>query len=114
MGGEAREIGVAQVLRPRRKHAQGTGGMEKLCVAGERIGLLDRIDDHCQFADRALRAHGPDRRATSSGSERKSPIMRTIERGGAGNAGGNAACEGPKSLLGRDRFGEALDNALHR
>ena len=61
MCGEAREISVAQALRPRRKHPQRTGGMEKLCVAGERIGFLDWINDHHQFADRSLRAHGADR-----------------------------------------------------
>ena len=61
MGGEAREIGVAQILRPRRKHAERAGGMKKLRVARERIGLLDRIGDHHQFADRALGADGLDR-----------------------------------------------------
>ena len=36
-------------------------------------------------------------RAISSGSERKSPISRTMELGAAGSAGGSAAWEGPRS-----------------
>ena len=109
------EISVAQALRPRREHAQGAGGIEKLSVAGERIGLLDRIDDHHQFAERPLRAHRLDCARDVSGSERKSPIKRTIERGAAGSAGGNGGLRGaPESLVGRDRLGEALDDALRR
>src|ERR1700730_16825706 len=58
---KAREISVAQVLRPRCKHPHRTCRMEKLCVAGERIGLFDWISDHDQFADRSLRAYGANR-----------------------------------------------------
>ena len=70
--------------------------MEKLRVAGERIGLLNRIDDHCQFADRSLRADGTDRAGDVFGlreevADQEEPSIAT----GAGNAGGKAAWEGP-------------------
>ena len=45
--------------------------MEKLCVAGERIGLLDWINDHHQFADRSLRAHRPHRACDIFGIRQK-------------------------------------------
>ena len=54
MDGEALEIGVTQTLRSWGQHSERAGGMEELCIARERIGLLNRIDDHHEFADRAL------------------------------------------------------------
>ena len=68
------EIGVAQVLRARREHGGEPAGCEKLGVARERVGLLDRIDDHHEFAVAPSALDGPDRPRDLFGSERKSPI----------------------------------------
>ncbi len=89
--------------------------MEKLCVAGERVGLFDRIDDHRQFANRALRAHGPDGARNVFGLREKIADHENHRAGRGGQRGRQRGLRRPpESLVARDRFGEALDDALRR
>src|ERR1700722_2695090 len=112
---KAREISVAQVLRPGCKHLHRTCRMEKLCVAEERIGLLDWISDHDQFADRSLRAHGADRARDIVGIREKVANKENHRAWRGGECGRQCSLEGPsESLFGRNRFGKTFDNALRR
>ena len=113
MGGEAGEIGVAQILRPRGDKSEGAGGMEELGVARERIGFLDRIGDHHELADRALGAHGLDqaifRLREKIADHENHRTRRGGKRGRQRGLGGAV-----ETLVGLDRLGEALDDTLRR
>ena len=115
MGGEAREIGVAQTLRPRREHGQRAGGIKKLGVARERVCFLDRIDDHHDFADRAFRAHCPYRTRHLFRLRKKIAQHEDHRTPRGGQRRGQWDLRRPaESLVGRDRLGEALNDAWRR
>ncbi len=115
MRGEAREIGVAQILRSRGQHSERAGGIEKLGIARERIGLLDRIDDHHQFANRAFGAHGVDRARDVFRLREKISDQQNHRTRRGGKRGRQSGVRGAvQTLVGRDRLGEALDDALRR
>ena len=69
--------------------------MKELDIAGERIGLLDRIDDDDELADRALRGDGAQRLFGLGGLTEKIADEQDERTGAGGRCGGSVAFEGP-------------------
>ena len=110
MRGEPREIGIAQALGARRAQSFRPRGGEKLGMAFEREGLLDRVGDHQRLTLGAARGESADRlfhrRRIGEEIADQRRLGSRLERGRRRQACGDGAAP----LLGRHGFSEAFDD----